>query len=272
MTEAGKGAVEGVASLISGLWTLVRHPIDSARAIANCPLALGRYLYGIYVGKVNPDKDIRNLAHAIYISTVSGIASDAHFSYQEAVTDEARSMACTMANWKLSGRGVAEMALLLAPIAKLAEIKTSAEAAELAGSAARLQKVERRRTFHRFGCDPRILASSGSFANRGAGACRENPVPALRSCKARFPRDAGGKFPCAQAAVSLVSIGTGRRRHCLGAGQGACSRNKRRVLLQSVSGEASDIGELQAGKGIGHFRRSREPGENAPWVVADDSL
>ncbi len=120
----------------------VRHPIDSAKGIGNGAKELAIYLYNASVGKVDPTNDIKNLANSLYINTASKIASDAHFSYQEIVTEDARKTANAMTNWKLSGRGLTEAALLLVPISKITAVKTSAEVAEIAKGASTLEKAE----------------------------------------------------------------------------------------------------------------------------------
>lgn len=138
---AGGAAIDGITSLVSGLWGLVRHPIDSGKAISSASVAFAKYSAGIVKGKVDAATDIKNLASAAYVNAVSEIATEAHFSYQEAVTDEARATARAIANWKLSGRGLTEVALILVPFSEIKFAGSGAKLGEIAKGASLLEKT-----------------------------------------------------------------------------------------------------------------------------------
>lgn len=124
------GAKEGVTSLLTGVWEILKHPIDTAQGVKDGASALAAYAAKAAEGESHPTDDIKGFAEAYYLNTVTEIASDAHFSYQEAATEDARATARAVANWKLSGRALSEAALLLVPFTEIKLAKTTAETAK----------------------------------------------------------------------------------------------------------------------------------------------
>ncbi len=141
--QAGAGAAEGIASLITGFWDVICHPVSTAVGLSHGAADLTGYLYNASIGKADPVGDIINLSNSIYINTASEIADEANFSYQEIVTEEGRKTVHAMTNWKLSGRGAMELALLLAPLSKINLLKTTAEISEIARAGSTVTKAEK---------------------------------------------------------------------------------------------------------------------------------
>jgi hypothetical protein len=133
------GLYEGVKSLVTGLWDLVRHPIETGTDLKNAGGELLKYAKKAWNKEVNPMEDVKKLAYAAYVNLVSTIASDAHFSYEDAVTIESRNAAEWTANSKISGRFISETAMLLLP---MSEIKVVRNAAKVGGAAKGIEAVK----------------------------------------------------------------------------------------------------------------------------------
>jgi hypothetical protein len=139
--QTGMGAWEGGKSLVEGLYILVRHPIDSAKNLGSAAEGLLKYSEKVAQGEADALADARDVVDAVYLNEATAIAAEGGFSYQEAVTEEARTITEKMTNWKLSSRGLAEIALLFAPVAAAKHGSKVAKLGEAAKGASYLQKA-----------------------------------------------------------------------------------------------------------------------------------
>lgn len=139
--QAGMGVWEGGKSLVEGLWTLVWHPIDSAKNLGSAAEELLKYSKKVAQGEADALADARDVVDAVYLNEATAIAAEGGFSYQEAVTDEARSITEKMTNWKMSSRAAAELALLFVPVAEAKHAGKAARLGEAAKAASYLEKA-----------------------------------------------------------------------------------------------------------------------------------
>jgi hypothetical protein len=145
LRQVGAGVWDGGKSLVEGLWTLVRHPIDTAKNLGSAASELAKYSNKVAQGGADAMEDAladaRDLVDAVYLNEATAIAAEGGFSYQEAVTDEARNVTEKMTNWRLSTRAAAEVALLFIPLDKAKYAGKAAKLGEAAKGAAYLQKT-----------------------------------------------------------------------------------------------------------------------------------
>jgi len=128
--KAGEGLGEGVTSLIEGIGDVLQHPMETAQGLADGAVALKDYAAKAVAGEADPEQDIKDLAQAFYTNQCSEAAAEAHFSYEEAVTEEARDLTESLVRWKLSGRAVSEIAMLLVPANSVKITKLSKQVAQ----------------------------------------------------------------------------------------------------------------------------------------------
>jgi hypothetical protein len=139
--QVGAGIWDGGKSLVEGLWNLVRHPIDSAKNLGSAASELTKYSVKVAHGEADALADARDLVDAVYLNEATAIAAEGGFSYQEAVTDEARNITEKMTTWRLSTRAAAEVALLLIPLDKARQAGNAAKLGEAAKGAAYLKQT-----------------------------------------------------------------------------------------------------------------------------------
>lgn len=147
--SATEGMAQGVESLISGVWELLRHPINTVQGLGNAAVGLANYVKDTSFRQAQTD--IRNLVNAYYVNRACEIADIHGVDYFELKTDSGRAAIYRETNWKLGGQAVIEIATLLVPFSKLkyapeaAEIGLSAqvatETAEAANTARRLEEA-----------------------------------------------------------------------------------------------------------------------------------
>lgn len=124
--SAGDGMVQGIESLVSGVWELLRHPIDTVQGLGNAAVGLAYYVKDTPLAKVQTD--VVNLANAYYINRACEIADYHGVDYFELKTESGRAAIHSETNWKLGGQSVIEMATLLVPFSK---IKYASDVAEV---------------------------------------------------------------------------------------------------------------------------------------------
>jgi hypothetical protein len=123
--SAGDGMVQGVESLVSGLWELLRHPIDTVAGLGSAAYGLVIYVKDTPIAQAQ--SDVSNLVNAYYVNRACEIADGHGADYFELKTDSGRVAIHSETNWKLGGQAVIELATFLVPFSKL---KYGAEAAE----------------------------------------------------------------------------------------------------------------------------------------------
>lgn len=147
--SAGDGMVQGVESLVSGVWELLRHPIDTVQGLGNAAVGLAYYVKDTPPAKIQTD--VINLANAYYVNRACEIADGHGVDYFELKTQSARVSINSETNWKLGGQALIEIATLLVPFSKVkyasdaAEIgigaEVATETAEAANTARRMEQV-----------------------------------------------------------------------------------------------------------------------------------
>ncbi|HSY19071.1 MAG TPA: hypothetical protein VK815_12080 [Candidatus Acidoferrales bacterium] len=147
--SAGSGMMQGVEGLITGVWELLRHPINTAQGLGSAAVGLAYYVKDTPTSKIQTD--VVNLANAYYINRACQIADQHGLEYFELKTESGRAAIYGETNWKLGGQSVIEMATLLVPFSKIkyasdvAEVGIAAEiateTAEAANTAKRMEQA-----------------------------------------------------------------------------------------------------------------------------------
>jgi hypothetical protein len=120
-----EGMAQGVESLVTGLWQLLRHPIDTISRLGDAAYGLAIYVKDTPIAQAQAD--VSNLVNAYYVNRACEIADSHGADYFELKTDSGRAAIHSETNWKLGGQAVIELATFLVPFSKL---KYAAEAAE----------------------------------------------------------------------------------------------------------------------------------------------
>ena len=159
--SAGEGMAQGVESLVSGVWELLRHPIDTAQGLGNAVVGLAYYVKDTPITQAQTD--ISNLVNAYYVNRACEIADSHGMDYFELKTDSGRAAIHSETNWKLGGQAVIEIATLLVPFSKLKYAPEAAEAglsAQVATETAEAANTARR------------LEEAGAISKKAAGFSR----------------------------------------------------------------------------------------------------
>jgi len=141
--SVGEGMAQGVESLITGLWELLRHPIDTISGLGSAAYGLAIYVKDTPIAQVKADTS--NLVNAYYVNEACVITDSHGADYFELKTDSGRAAIHNETNWKLGGQAVIELATFLVPFSKLKYAKevgqVGKKVAEAANTARRLEKV-----------------------------------------------------------------------------------------------------------------------------------
>lgn len=141
------GAKDGVVELATGLWQLVRHPVDSVGGLASGVKNAAVYAWDTKATDMKDDT--ARLAKAFYFNKASETAESHHLDYFDLKTEQGKDAIHSEVNAELSGRGATELALLLIPFSKVsyaggaAKVAKAAEAADAVNVAGKMAKAGR---------------------------------------------------------------------------------------------------------------------------------
>ena len=130
--SAGSGMADGVESLASGVWQLLRHPIDTVVGLGNAAVDLAVYVKDTSLAEVQTD--VSNLVDAFYVNRACEVAESHSVDYFELKTDAGKAAVHSETNYRLGGQAGIELATFLVPFSKL---KYAGEAGEAANAAAK---------------------------------------------------------------------------------------------------------------------------------------
>jgi hypothetical protein len=137
--SAGDGMAQGIKNLVSGVWALLRHPIDTVQGLGNAAAALAYYVKDTPTAKIQTD--VINLVNAYYVNCASEIADYHGVNYFELKTQSARAAIHSEVNSKLAGEAAIQIAILLVPFSEAPEVAETAETAETADTAISLERA-----------------------------------------------------------------------------------------------------------------------------------
>ena len=130
---AGDGMADGVKSLVSGVWQLFSHPIDTITGLGGAAASLAVYVKDTPLAKVQTD--VSNLVSAFYVNRACEVAEGHLVDYFELKTDAGRVAVHTETNYRLGGQAFVEVATILVPFSKLKYGEEAEKAAEAARAA-----------------------------------------------------------------------------------------------------------------------------------------
>ena len=130
-----QGMGEGVESLVTGLWQLLRHPIDSVVGLGSAAIGLAGYLKDTSFAQVQ--KDVGDLTDAFYVNRACEVADEHSADYFDLKTDHGKAAVHSETNFRLGGQAVVELATFLVPFSKLKYGGEAAKAGEAANAAAK---------------------------------------------------------------------------------------------------------------------------------------
>lgn len=128
--SAGSGMADGVESLASGVWQLLRHPIDTVTGLGSAAVDLAVYVKDTPLAEVQ--KDVANLVDAFYVNRACEVADGHSVDYFELKTEAGRATVHTETNYRLGGQAAIELATILVPFSKLKYAGEAGEAANVA--------------------------------------------------------------------------------------------------------------------------------------------
>jgi hypothetical protein len=132
---AAQGMWEGVESLVTGLWQLLRHPIDSVVGLGSAAIGLAGYLIDTSFAQVQ--KDVVDLTDAFYLNRACEVADEYSADYFDLKTDQGKAAVHSETNFRLTGQAVVELATFLVPFSKLKYGGEAAKAGKAANTAAK---------------------------------------------------------------------------------------------------------------------------------------
>ena len=117
-----KGGRDGVVSIVEGLWGIIRHPIDTAKAVGSA--AGSAYDYGKKYanGEVNPAQDFSNFADAFFHNECMSVASESGLNFEELETSQARAAFISLAKYRIGGQASVEVLTTFLTFTKIAEV------------------------------------------------------------------------------------------------------------------------------------------------------
>jgi hypothetical protein len=163
VTGAGAGVADGVESLVSGLWQLLRHPIDTISGLGGATISLAKYVKDTPLAQVQADAS--NLADAFYMNRACEVAEGHSVDYFELKTDSGRAAVHTETNFRLGGQAVLEVATFLVPFSKLKYGGEAAEVGEAVSAASKGSEAGRAAEVLAEAGD--VSAEAGRFAKAG---------------------------------------------------------------------------------------------------------
>jgi len=162
--SAGQGMTEGIESMVSGLWQLIRHPIDTAQGLGTAAYGLAIYLKDTPVSQATDD--VKNLVSAYYINKACEISEQHGADYYDLKTDAGRATIHSETNWKLGGQATIEIATILVPFSELKYGADAAEAGKVAEAAT--EAAQAARTATRLEEGGAISAEAARFSRVGS--------------------------------------------------------------------------------------------------------
>lgn len=127
IANAATGVGEGATGLVSGLWQLVRHPIDTVTGLGSAAVGLIAYLKDTSSAQIK--SDVKTLAETFYINRACEVAQEHAIDYFDLKTEHGKSVVHSETSSRLGGQATLELATLLVPFSKL---KYAGEAVSIA--------------------------------------------------------------------------------------------------------------------------------------------
>ncbi len=123
--EVGLGVYNGVDQLIAALWEIVRHPIQTGKAIWNSAGQAYGYAMRLWNGEPLPTQhDVRRFAMSFYENRLAEMAQRNGFDLgMSAIPEVTRQALSRQTNAVLAGEGIFEAATMLIAWLKLTKVK-----------------------------------------------------------------------------------------------------------------------------------------------------
>ena len=138
--EIGRGAGEAVNSLVGGIWSVFRHPIDTITKTWGGIAGLANYAKLVAEKRADPREDAAMFARAFYVDTCSAVADENGFSYLETQTPEAKLLTQRLAIPRISGDVGTQILSIFLPVGVLRATR-GAEIAEAVADASKLAEI-----------------------------------------------------------------------------------------------------------------------------------